>query len=106
MSPLILYKMFFEPALGARGFLADVDQACWLLTLAASSKRTAKHRSRCLLHRRVQQEFCSQKCLDPLSDPLAGSRASGRGFGMIVVLAGGHGVLMMALVGLPQSDLL
>jgi len=25
---------------------------------------------------------------------------------MIVVLAGGHGVLMMALVGLPQSDLL
>jgi len=25
---------------------------------------------------------------------------------MIVLLAGGHGVLMMALVGLPHSDLL
>jgi len=84
--------------------LVDVDQACWLL--AASSKRTAKHRSKYLLHRRAPQEFCSHQCPGTLSDLLAKSAAADRCEGMIVLLAGGHGVLMMALVGLPHSDLL
>jgi hypothetical protein len=41
----------------------------------------------------------------PLRDPLAGSAAADRLEDLTVVLAGGQGVAMTALVGLPTSDL-
>jgi hypothetical protein len=42
----------------------------------------------------------------PRNDPLAGSQASDRGFGMIVILAGRHGDALTAWFGLPHNVLL
>jgi hypothetical protein len=39
--------------------LADGGEACLLLTLVASSQRTAKQWSRFLLDRQTQQELCA-----------------------------------------------
>jgi len=40
----------------------------------------------------------TKKCPGTLSNPLAGSRASDRGEGMIVILAGGQGVVFSGVL--------
>src|SRR5262249_5071620 len=57
-----------------------------------------------LLDRRTQQERCAPECLCTLSEPWA-CRAAARCACMTSMLAGGHGVALTALGGLPTSDL-